>query len=521
MSKKIVKSLIYLAPIVFFFSYYPVFTIASTDSMNLEFNLPELWLIIFCIFSLPSLKSAFNFYRDQKKFFLIFLFPLYATLSIIWSPNRLRALLTAGLLILSLYAALMLFFYFKTMLKKSQKALLLKIFLISSVAVCIFCWFQCFLDLIGVSNNYSLLCPGCTSLSFGFPHPNGFAIEPQFMGNLLLAPALLSLYLTLKSKKYLPLTLFITATLFLTFSRGAIYAYGIAILLLIVITLLRRVDKRAIVPAAALERVPHAVRGGRDSDRKSAKRERGAQLLLARRASARGLLPFVCIPVVSFIIVLFTQGIFSALSPTNTTFTDGISASINQLSLGIIDLKPVENSEEQQIDRETLPVENSVENSAPVIPENTSDENAPVFTGYVEKSTTTRLDLNKYALDVWNDSPANLLFGTGLGSAGTKLYEKSLTSSPKEIIQNQYFSILLELGLIGLALFALSLWIIIKLFFLTALERVLIIAYLFTLSFFSGLPNALHLFIFPLFLLLAENNPFINKEIHRHRHNRT
>ena len=205
----------------------------------------------------------------------------------------------------------------------------------------------------------------------------------------------------------------------------------------------------------------------------------------------------------------------------NTTFTDGISASINQLSLGIIDLKPVENSEEQQIDRETLPVENSVENSAPVIPENTSDENAPVFTGYVEKSTTTRLDLNKYALDVWNDSPANLLFGTGLGSAGTKLYEKSLTSSPKEIIQNQYFSILLELGLIGLALFALSLWIIIKLFFLTALERVLIIAYLFTLSFFSGLPNALHLFIFPLFLLLAENNPFINKEIHRHRHNRT
>lgn len=482
MLKKIVKTLIYIAPVVFFFSYHPVLSIMSTESMNLEFNLPELWLIIFFLFSLPSLKSAFNFYRDQKKFFLIFLFPLYATLSIIWSPNRLRALLTAGLLILSLYAALMLFFYFKTMLKKSQKALLLKIFLISSVAVCIFCWFQCFLDLIGVSNNYSLLCPGCTSLSFGFPHPNGFAIEPQFMGNLLLAPALLSLYLTLKSKKYLPLTLFITATLFLTFSRGAIYAYGIAILLLIAITLLRRADKGV---------------------------------------SARGLLPFVCIPVVSFIIVLFTQGIFSALSPTNTTFTDGISASINQLSLGIIDLKPVENSEEQQIDRETLPVENSVENSAPVIPENTSDENAPVFTGYVEKSTTTRLDLNKYALDIWNDSSTNIIFGTGLGSAGTKLYEKSLTSSPKEIIQNQYFSILLELGLIGLALFALSLWIIIKLFFLTALERVLIIAYLFTLSFFSGLPNALHLFIFPLFLLLAENNPFINKEIHRHRHNRT
>jgi hypothetical protein len=479
MLKKIVKTLIYIAPVVFFFSYHPVLSIMSTESMNLEFNLPELWLIIFFLFSLPSLKSAFNFYRDQKKFFLIFLFPLYATLSIIWSPNRLRALLTAGLLILSLYAALMLFFYFKTMLKKSQKALLLKIFLISSVAVCIFCWFQCFLDLIGVSNNYSLLCPGCTSLSFGFPHPNGFAIEPQFMGNLLLAPALLSLYLTLKSKKYLPLTLFITATLFLTFSRGAIYAYGIAILLLIAITLLRRADKGV---------------------------------------SARGLLPFVCIPVVSFIIVLFTQGIFSALSPMNTTFTDGISTSINQLSLGVINLKPVENSTPEQIDQGTSPVENSVENSTP----DTTSDNTPVFDGYVEKSTTTRLDLNKYALDIWNDSSTNIIFGTGLGSAGIKMSEKSLTKSPKEIVQNEYFSLLLELGLIGITLFALFLYAIIK----RTIQKnpftlSLIIAYLFTLNFFSGLPNVLHLFIFPLFLLLAENNPFINKEIHRHRHNRT
>ena len=65
MLKKIVKTLIYIAPVVFFFSYHPVLSIMSTESMNLEFNLPELWLIIFFLFSLPSLKSAFNFYRDQ------------------------------------------------------------------------------------------------------------------------------------------------------------------------------------------------------------------------------------------------------------------------------------------------------------------------------------------------------------------------------------------------------------------------------------------------------------------------
>ena len=110
MLKKIVKTLIYIAPVVFFFSYHPVLSIMSTESMNLEFNLPELWLIIFFLFSLPSLKSAFKFYRQYKKLPFISLFPLYATLSIIWSPNPLRALLTAGLLWLSLYAALMLFF---------------------------------------------------------------------------------------------------------------------------------------------------------------------------------------------------------------------------------------------------------------------------------------------------------------------------------------------------------------------------------------------------------------------------
>ena len=149
----------------------------------------------------------------------------------------------------------------------------LRWFLGSTLVVCAWCVVQCVLDLAGVSQSCSLLCDGCTYRMFGFPHPNGFAIEPQFMGNLLLAPAMTSAWLfVMKHNKrkrerersrdshfhngsgglalifqyqilvrdrckndngshslcsrFLLLCFFIiVATLFLTFSRGAIYAF--------------------------------------------------------------------------------------------------------------------------------------------------------------------------------------------------------------------------------------------------------------------------------------------------------
>ncbi len=61
----------------------------------------------------------------------------------------------------------------------------------------------------------------------------------------------------------------------------------------------------------------------------------------------------------------------------------------------------------------------------------------------------------------------------------------------KEIVQNEYASVLLELGLVGYLFLFLTLLPFIKK--LSSLE----LSYLLTLFFFSGLPNAFHVYLFP------------------------
>ena len=96
------------------------------------------------------------------------------------------------------------------------------------------------------------------------------------------------------------------------------------------------------------------------------------------------------------------------------------------------------------------------------------------------------------------------MFGVGLGGAGQALYVNGLTSSPKEIVQNQYASLLLETGIIGVTLMIVSLIMIVKIaiknqFSVGVLS--LIVAYLVSLCFFAGLPNALHIYLLPVILM--------------------
>jgi hypothetical protein len=182
------------------------------------------------------------------------------------------------------------------------------------------------------------------------------------------------------------------------------------------------------------------------------------------------------------------QGVFSALSPTNSTFLGGVEKSISQMTLGKINL-------------------NLEEKTSPETPTEDSEEAvAPVFDGYVEESTNVRIALNQIALELAPRTSTSLLFGYGLGSAGEVMYRERKTSSAYEIIQNEPLSLLLETGLVGLLLMLCSLIAILRLivknfplneqYFLFSL----LASFALSLFFFSGLPNALHLYLFPVFL---------------------
>ena len=503
--RRFIFALIYLLPAVLFCSYYPLISLGSDRSMNFELSLPLIWLVLFDATlllafilldherrrSCPRSRAAarkqsfwgFNFPGlTDRQFFLFSLSPFFATASILWSANPLRALLTAGLIWLVFFAIFALLHLLPALgLPFRFRTKFLTAFFISTAVICALCWLQSLLDLAGLSRDQTLLCLGCTYHSFGFPHPSGLAIEPQFMGNLLLAPTLTALYLlvfhhprrsssartqktpsfTLSRRQFhlvLAAACFFSATLFLTFSRGAIYAYAVALVALAIFALIRRTFRPS--------------------------------LLL--------------IPILTFLAILGVQGTFAALSPTSETFLTGVTKSIHHLSLGLIDLRPTTSG----------PAETPEASEAPATtPDSSTDA---IFDGYVPESTNVRLGLSSTALRTWAHSPWTILFGVGLGGAGTAMHflYPDLVTSPKEIVQNQFISLLLELGLIGVGLLVFTLDR--ALFSRYGRPRLrshpalpllvaLLLAYLVTLNFFAGLPNALHIYLLPplLYLIFA------------------
>ena len=390
---------------------------------------------------------------------LWWLFPLFATLSICWSLNPLRGLLTVGVMWL-LFFAVISFWELRENLDAKFWKIFWRWFFGSALFVCAWCVVQCILDVNGVSQEASLLCDGCVSQMFGFPHPNGFSIEPQFMGNLLIAPVFVSLYFSCKNKKYLWLFFIFAATLFLTFSRGAIYACVVGLIFLF----------------------SFAIARAKKSDVKK---------VFLNTLKALGVF------MLAFLFTLNLQGILAASSPTSDTYADGVAKVLNHLSLGIVDVRGGENT----LEGTSEPVENSITSV-----ENSEEKTEAVFDGYVVESTDTRVRLSKAALEVWKKDFKTVAFGVGMGGAGQALYNNGFSPAPKEIVQNEYIEVLLETGLIGVSLFILMIILVIK----TVLKNrrsaglilSLIVAYAVTLLFFSGLPNALQVVLLSGLLVL-------------------
>ena len=523
---KIQQIMLLCLPFCLFFSYHPVIPILSTATTNFELSLPLLWLLIFTILSLPEnfrlyvyslrivIKAKYSINQpphppsrhESDKLYPHFLrlfslaYPFFATVNSIDSPNFLRAILTSGVIwciCLSLLTILQNISQYKTQIGKSVN----KNLLIAGTLASTFCWLQSILDIAGVPREATFLCKGCISTVFGFPHPNGFAIEPQFMANLLLAPIFLSLfYLLERPKKHsnklnsdpypasrlghffrFGLPLFLVATLYLTLSRGAIFSFWVSVFVLFIYQNIKLIKQ------------------------KSCRRE-----ILFRQP-----LIFSAVVFLPLFFTLSAQGLFTELGPTSHTFFDGVSTSVSQLSLGRIDLAKVfHKTNENNKSHET---HETHESNKPHLSDLNTDaaasvQKAPQFTSYIEESTNIRLNLNRLALSSWRTSLRRMLAGVGLGAAGLTLYQEfPELGSPKEIIQNEYFAILYEQGICGVimiicvaVLFVLTYKLHNKNHEKTSIYgRVLALSFALTLCFFSGLPNALHIYLLtPLLFLL-------------------
>ncbi len=451
---KIYTFLIYVLPAVLFFSYYPIISFGKNESMNFEISLPLIWLVVFDVLAFVILVKKKLWQKILEKWQWLLL-PIFMSFSVLWSPNLVRGILTIGILWL-IYFAVFTFVILKKEIEfpKNFKKNFWKVFFGSSLAICAWCVLQCILDVAGVPRDCTLMCRGCVSQAFGFPHPNGFAIEPQFMGNLLLAPIIMSSCLYTKTKTIpisdtlkgarpslrssigVVLVFIFTVTLFLTFSRGAIYACVVALIFFTV-----------------------------------------WQVVSTKKWKAMLLWPVVLL---AFLFTLNLQGIFAEVGPTNDTYASGVAKVLNHLSLGIIDVR-------------------AKETQAP----SSEQKNEADFDGYVEESTEVRKKLTQNAIKVWSQDFKTTVFGVGLGGAGEALYNAKLTGSPKEIVQNEYASLLLEIGIVGILLVILTVVLVARIIIKTPANialATLLVAYGITLCFFSGLPNVLHIYLLPALL---------------------
>lgn len=481
---KTFRIFVYVFPVILFFSYHPLISLGMNESMNFELSLPLLWLVLFDCYSF-FLYFKLKIIPKISRNYIWFIFPIFMTISLFWTYDLLRGILIGGVLWLIYFAGFNLFIFKDYYIKDEFWKKFFKIYLISSLFICMWCFLQCIFDVLGMEREYSLMCAGCTYKIFGFPHPNGFAAEPQFMGNLLLAPIAIAIYLIEKKKYYsrklLIICLFImVATLFLTLSRGAIYAFGVAMIF------------KTIIYCSKLIHSKYAKKN-------FIKSKTIVELLRLI------LMPWALI-IIAFLFTLNIQGIISEISPTNDTYVSGVSKVINQISLGKIDLGGSQVKKEEVEKIEDKITENNEKNQDSNGGTNRVDEEeTAIFDGYIEVSTNARTSAWKGALKTWSKDFRTIIFGVGLGGGLKGMYENGNISSSKEIINNQYISILLEGGIIGMTLLIVSIIMLFKIVFKNENKIylfTLIIMYMLSLLFFSGLPNALHIYIiFPILLV--------------------
>ena len=421
------EKMLILSPVALFFSYLPNFFITKISGTNIELSIAIIYVFVMaCVgfIGVIKLKKQINI----KNIILPTLFVVWNFITLIWSENKLRTILTAGL-----WATLLVIFIAITLINKTKIRLILERFTYIFLNIA---FLTAIISIVQVAYGAFWdigLCKGCLARGFGFVRPSVFTIEPQFLGSLLLMPILILIDRIInKPNKKDTLYLFIIAlSMYLTLSRGAIFALFVAILCYYLCVLHK--DKIKINKTM----LPIFIIGG------------------------------------SFVFGILYHALFTELNPRiSDNAYESISKSINHLSLGKISLPKIE------------------ENKLKITSEKA------LFNGYVERSTDERTNMTNLGIETWLRDIKTSLFGVGSGGSGKAIFKTThKTGNSFEIVQNEFISILLELGIIGFIIWITNIISVIKNFRFNGLYLSILVAFMVQWLFFSGLPNALHIYI--------------------------
>ena len=94
----IYKYLILILPLALFFSYYPVISLGANSSMNFELSIPLIWLVAFDAVGIVYAFERRVLFNGFLRKWAWLLFPVWGTLTVIWSVNMIRGVLTIGIL---------------------------------------------------------------------------------------------------------------------------------------------------------------------------------------------------------------------------------------------------------------------------------------------------------------------------------------------------------------------------------------------------------------------------------------
>ena len=431
------------------FSYLPVISLGMAFGVHLDISLLFAALVLVFLVNIPVFWKQRSIVLSSVAWKCGAAFLGFIWISCLYSSNPFRAIVTASFftLVFGIFSAILI--HFPTLLK--QKSTIIRLVSYSFVLTTLLALWQIIADALYVSPTLSLLPTMYSGDAFGVARPTAFALEPQFLGSLLLAPFIYTGYrcITRTSRYDVFLFAIVTVVFLLTLSRGALLGGAIGLVLLLILV---RPDRKGTV-----------------------------RLLLTGVAS-----------------VIVTLVVITIIGTVRQDSTSGYAAAnkvINQLSLGTISL-PNENVDTKNV---------TIKPSAPPATPNQS--------GYVESSTDSRLSMNAEALRLWNSSPSTLLFGVGIGGFGASLHAKDSAAPESSIVNNFYLELLAETGVVGTILFLCFLGTLLyagmksKQYVLVSL----LAAFLLQWCFFSGISNVTHIWVILGLLAASSVHPLKNK----------